>query len=483
MRSDRAASFLFSEGVPVMATTRLIPIHAGKGRSVGTAIADILDYVKNPQKTNYGRLISSYGCDSRTADAEFLLSKREYITKTGRVRGADDVIAYHTRQSFKPGEVTPEEANEIGQELAMSLTKGNNAFVVCTHIDKEHIHNHIIFNSTNIDCTRKFRNFFGSAWALRRISDTLCVKHGLSVIEEPKKSHGHYGTWLGDGRKPSYQDRLRLMIDETLERKPKDFDAFLRLLEDAGVTVDTSGKHIKLRLPDQMKNTRMDTLKDGYAEADVRARIEGKRPAPKRRPHNSMNKERIGLLIDIEAAMCAGKGKGYERWAKIHNLKQLSQAVIYLKEHGDMTYEELAERTEGAVKRFGDLAGSIKATETEMSKNAEFQKHIVSYVKTREVYAAYRKAGYSRKFREEHEADILIHQAAKKAFDDLKVKKLPTVRALREQYAVLLSEKKKAYTQYRKTKDEMRELQTVKANVNVLLEPSTRERIRQKTRE
>jgi hypothetical protein len=466
-----------------MATTRLIPLHAGKGRSVGTAIADIIDYVENPQKTDYGRLISSYACDSRTADAEFLLSKREYAAKTGRVRGADDVIAYHTRQSFKPGEVTPDEANEIGRELAMSLTKGNNSFIVCTHIDKEHIHNHIIFNSTDIDCTRKFRNFLGSAWALRRISDTLCVKHGLSVIEEPKKSRGNYGTWLGDERKPSYQDRLRRMIDEALGRKPKDFDAILRLLEDAGVMVDASGKHIKLRLPSQRKNTRMDTLKDGYAEADVRARIEGKRPVPKRNLHSVVDQERIGLLVDIEAAMRAGKGEGYERWAKVHNLKQLSQAVIYLKEHGDMTYEELAEKTEGAVMRFGDLVGSIKATETEMSKNAELQKHIVNYVKTREVYAAYRRAGYSKKFREEHEADILIHQAAKKAFDDLKVKKLPTVRALRERYAVLLSEKKKAYAQYRKAKDEMRELQTIKANVDVLLEPSTKERSRQKTRE
>jgi hypothetical protein len=466
-----------------LATTRLIPLHVGKGRSVGTAIADIIDYVENPQKTDNGRLISSYACDSRIADVEFFLFKREYVAKTGRVRGVDDVIAYHTRQSFKPGEVTPEEANEIGRELVMSLTKGNNAFIVCTHIDKEHIHNHIIFNSTNIDCTRKFRNFLGSAWALRRISDTLCVKHGLSVIEKPNKSRGHYGTWLGDGRKPSYQDRLRQMIDEALERKPKDFDAFLRLLEDAGATVDTSGKHIKLRLPDQKKNTRMDTLKDGYTEADVRARIEGKRPAPKRKPHDDMGKERIGLLVDIEAAMRAGKGEGYERWAKIHNLKQLSQAVIYLKEHGDMTYEELAEQTEGAVKRFGDLAGSIKATEMEMSKNAGLQTHIVNYIKTREVYAAYRKAGYSKNFREEHEADILIHQAAKKAFDDLKVKKLPTVRTLRERYAVLLSEKKKAYAQYRKAKDEMRELQTVKANVDALLEPSAKERTRQKTRE
>ncbi|MDR1082935.1 MAG: relaxase/mobilization nuclease domain-containing protein [Coriobacteriales bacterium] len=301
-----------------MATTRLMPLHTGKGRTVGRAISDIIDYVKNPEKTDFGRLISSYGCDSRTADAEFLLSKRQYAAATGRVRGSDDVIAYHTRQSFRPGEVTPEEANRIGYELAISLTKGNNAFVVCTHIDKAHIHNHIIINSTSMDCTRKFRNFLGSAWALRRISDTLCVKHGLSVINDPKPSRGSYGTWLGEDKTLSFHDRLR--------------------------------------------------------------------------------------------------------------------------------------------------------------------QHIVNYARTRDVYVAYRKAGYSRKFKDEHEADILIHQAAKNVFDGLGVKKLPTIRSLREQYATHLAEKKRAYASYKKAKAEMRELQTVKANVDSLLNMSGRERGRQETR-
>ena len=142
-----------------MATTRLMPLHIGEGRSFSTAIEDIIDYVENPEKTDYGKLIYGFECDTRTADAEFTLAKRQYINQTGRVRGADDVIAYHFRQAFKPGEVTPEEANQIGQELAMRLTKGNNAFLVCTHIDTHHVHNHLIVSAVNRECTRKFSNF------------------------------------------------------------------------------------------------------------------------------------------------------------------------------------------------------------------------------------------------------------------------------------------------------------------------------------
>lgn len=165
-----------------MATTRLIPLHAGEGRSIGTAISDIIEYVENPDKTNGFQLISGYQCDSRFADAEFLFSKKMYEQKTGRRRGKDNVIAYHMRQSFAPGEITPEEANRLGRELAMRFTKGKNAFIVCTHIDKAHVHNHIIFNSINLDHSRKFRNFRNSWKALSRLNDTICIENGFSIL-------------------------------------------------------------------------------------------------------------------------------------------------------------------------------------------------------------------------------------------------------------------------------------------------------------
>ena len=166
-----------------MATTRIMPLHIGKGRTEGQAISDIIDYVANPQKTDHGKLITGYECDSRVADAEFLLAKRQYISATGRVRGTDDVIAYHVRQSFRPGEITAEEANRLGVEFANRFTKGKHAFIVCTHIDKSHIHNHIIWSAVNLDCDRKFRNFWGSTKAVRRLSDTICIENGLSIVE------------------------------------------------------------------------------------------------------------------------------------------------------------------------------------------------------------------------------------------------------------------------------------------------------------
>ena len=196
-----------------------MPLHTGKGRSAGTAISDILDYVENPGKTDGGRLITSYQCDSRIADAEFLFAKRQYTAKTGRHRGADDVLAYQIRQSFVPGEITPEEANRLGYELAMRFTKGKHAFIVCTHIDKAHIHNHIIWNSTTLDCSRKFRNFWGSTKAVRRLNDTICIENGYSIVENTKRRGKSYDKWLGD-KPPCHRDRLRMAIDAALEKSP-----------------------------------------------------------------------------------------------------------------------------------------------------------------------------------------------------------------------------------------------------------------------
>ena len=223
-----------------MATTRIIPLHAGKGRTVGKAISDIIDYVKNPDKTDHGRLITSYQCDSRVADAQFLLDKQTYAARTGRVRGADDVIAYHLRQSFVPGEITPEEANRLGVELARRFTKGKHAFIVCTHIDKAHVHNHIIWNSTTLECDRKFRNFWGSTRAVHRLSDTICIENGYSIVEAPKRRGQSYNKWLGDAAKPSHKELLRQAIDRALAQKPTSLEELLRLLLPAEKRRDSS---------------------------------------------------------------------------------------------------------------------------------------------------------------------------------------------------------------------------------------------------
>lgn len=259
-----------------------------------------------------------------------------YANLTGRNQGADDVIAYHLRQAFKPGEVTPEEANQIGRELALKLTKGNHAFVVCTHVDKHHVHNHIIINSTTLDCQKKFRNFWGSTWAIRRMNDKLCLEHGLSIVENPKPSREHYGTWLGNKKQPSFQEQIRIAIDAALEEKPKDFEELLQKLETAGLEVNRERKHLRFRVPGQENYTRCDTLKGDYTEQAIKERIAGTRTVKPRHAFSKKTVSKVGLLVDIEVAIRSGKGPGYERWAKVFNLKQLSQAVLYLKEHGDM---------------------------------------------------------------------------------------------------------------------------------------------------
>ena len=229
-----------------MATTTLLQRHAGEGETIAEAIRDCLDYGKDPEKTESGKYISAYECDPATVADEFLLAKASYAAMTGREQKKENnVLCYQIRQSFYPGEITPKEANRIGYELAMRWTKGRHAFIVTTHTDKQHIHCHIYYNSTTLDCTRKFRNFWGSSFALRRLSDRLCLENGLSIVENPKpRSKGkyrNYGEWQKDRKGPlSYQDRLRLAIDTALAERPADLDEFLNLMKRAGYEVMAS---------------------------------------------------------------------------------------------------------------------------------------------------------------------------------------------------------------------------------------------------
>ena len=458
-----------------MATTRIMPLHVGKGRTESRAISDIIDYVANPKKTDNGRLITGYACDSRTADAEFFLAKRQYLATTGRVRGADDVIAYHVRQSFRPGEITPEEANRLGVEFAKRFTKGNHAFVVCTHIDKSHIHNHIIWSSVSLEYDRKFRNFWGSTKAVRQLSDTICVENGLSIVENPKPHGKSYNKWLGDQAKPSHRELLRVAIDNALSQSPANFEELLKLLKESGCEVSKRGKSYRLKLPGWEKAARMDSLGEGYGLDDLQAVLSGKKAhTPRKKIVTQAETQKVNLLVDIQAKLRAGKGAGYARWASKFNLKQMAQTLNYLNDHGLLDYKVLAEKTVAATARRNELSEKIKAAEKRMAEIAVLRTHIVNYAKTRDTYAAYRKAGYSPKFRSEHEADILLHQAAKQAFDQLNVKKLPKMKALQAEYAALLAEKKEAYAELRKARDEAQELLIVKANVDRILQNTER---------
>lgn len=454
-----------------MATTRLMPLHIGKGRTVGTAIERIIDYVENPEKTDSGKLITSWQCDSRSADQEFFYAKQEYIEKTLRVRGADDVIAYHLRQSFRPGEITPEEANRLGCELAKRFTKGNHAYIVCTHIDKAHIHNHIIWSAVNLECDRKFRNFWGSTKALRRLNDTICIENGYSIVANPKGKGKTYDKWLGDRKSPSHRERICFAIDEALAQKPQSFEEMLELLQSTGYQVK-GGKVPSLLGEGQKRFIRMDTLGVGYTPDDLRAIIAGtKAHTPKKkRSMDAPAKPSGSLLIDIQAKLQEGKGAGYARWAKNFNLKQLSQTLIYLEENNLLDRSVLEERTAAVTAQYHTLSANMKSTEQRMAEIKVLQQHIINYAKTRNTYVAYRKAGYSKIFLSEHESEIILHKAAKQFFDEQGLKKLPTVKSLQAEYAQLLSEKKAMYAEYLQAKNEMRSLQTAKANVDQILE-------------
>ena len=447
-----------------MATTCIIPMHQNKGKSVSQCLTDRTNYANNPDKTEGGQLISSYECDPATVDAEFFAAKRIYADRTGRSQQSD-VIAYQVRQSFRPGEITPEEANKIGYEFAMRWTKGKHAFIVATHVDKAHIHNHIIYNSTTLDCTKKFRNFMGSSNAVRRLSDAICMEHRLSIILNPKPSRGHYGKWLGEQKKSTFSDRLRQAIDAVLKQRPKYFEQFLTLMERAGYEVKR-GAHIAFKGAGQQRFIRLRSLGEGYSESELREVIAGKKPHMPNKAAASKSNKQVNLLVDIQAKLQAGKGPGYERWAKIFNLKQMAHTLNYLTENNLLSYDALNEKAAEVSSRYHALSAQIKVAEKRMAEIAVLRTHIINYSKTRDVYVAYRKAGYSKNFYEEHTADLLLHKAAKQAFDALDSKKLPTMKELNAEYAELCSRKRKAFTEYTNASAELREVMTVKANLN-----------------
>ena len=444
----------------MLAATRLIALHKNKGMTVAACLKNRTDYIENPDKTEQGQFVSSYACSALTADEEFMLSKRQYELATGR-RQKSDVIAYQIRQSFKPGEITAEEANKVGYELAMRFTKGKYAFIVATHTDREHIHNHIIYNSTALDSTRKFRDFLLSGLAVQRLSDLICLEHQLSVIEKKPYRERQKRTLYPP--KERNRDRLCGVIDTILAEKPKDYEDFLQGLEQQGYEVKR-GKYTSVKGARQKRFIRFRTLGAGYSEEELKAVIAGK---TEHRPRQTQpfQEPPFQLLVDIQAKLSEGKSEGYARWAKKYNLKEMSKTLIFLQEHKIGSADELNERTAAATEKYHQLGDSIKAAETRMAEIAVLKTHIINYAKTHEVYTAYRKAGYSKAFLEAHREEITLHKAAKAAFDEAGLQKLPKVKELDAEFAELLTKKKSAYPDYRKARNEMQELVRAQKNV------------------
>ena len=454
-----------------MAATRLIPMHVNKGKTLAQSLGDRTDYAKNPEKTDKGELVTGYQCDPMTVDEEFMLSKRQYEQITGR-RQKHEVIAYQIRQSFKPGEITPEEANRLGQELALRFTKGKYAFIVATHTDRAHVHNHIVFNSTSIDGTRKFKNFWLSGIALQKVSDLICLENGLSVIAP--KPYRERAKRTDYPRRAKNRDVLCGDIDAVLQKKPESFEAFLQELRALDYEIKC-GKHISVKGKNQARFIRLSSLEEGYTEADLRAHFLGQqehKPREKRNHHTDVRP--FNLVIDIQSKL-QNKGAGYQRWASVYNLKQMSKTLLFLRDHKIESMEQLDQLVQQQTAKRDALLSSIQQSEKRLAEIGTLKKHIINYSKTRATYEEYRKAGYSKKFLEAHREEITIHKAAKVAFDELGIKKLPRVKAISIEYAEVLAAKKQAYAEYRLVKNDAQELLIAQQNVASLYDAERKE--------
>lgn len=454
-----------------MAATRLIPMHMQKGKSVRQCLMERTDYAKNPAKTEEGEYVSSYECMPETVDLDFAYTKKEYEQITGRKNGSTDVIAYQIRQAFKPGEVSPEEANRIGYETAMRWTKGKHAFIVATHTDKAHIHNHIIYNSTTLDAGHKYKNFFFSSIALRRLSDTICLENGLSVIEAKKPSEWQKRTVYP--KKRSIRNEIREAIDTCMEKNPKSMEELLLLLEEMGFETKR-GKYVSVKMSGQKNFIRFRSLGDGYREDELEKVFHGEKKYV-RGIRNEMitsadvkpsrvSDSKMDMLLDIQEIIAKGKGPGYERWARIHNVKMIAQTLLFLEEKDIRSISLLEQKTEEATKHFAEITGRQKEIESRLLEISELKKHIFNYSKTKGIYAEYKKHGYNKSFFEEHREEITLHKAAKEAFSKLEGP-VPKIKDLNEEYGKLLLEKKQNYAEYRRARKEMRDFQTAKYNV------------------
>ena len=358
----------------------------------------------------------------------------------------------------------------------MRWTKGRHAFIVTTHTDKQHIHCHIYCTTPPpLTVLGNSGTFWGSSFALRRLSDRLCLENGLSIVREPEApEQGKIPELWGSGRKErkgplSYQDRLRFAIDTALAERPADLDEFLGLMKRAGYEVKkVRGGGISFRLTGQgqerFTRLRASTLGDGYDLKDVLAAIEGKEKRPGR------PERKISLAVDIQAKLAAGKGPGYERWAKVFNIKQMAAALAYIQDNSLTDYEQLAQKATEATDHFHALSEQIKQTEQAMKTNAGLKAATVQYAKTRPVFEQYKAAKYSRKFLAEHEADIELYRAAQAEMRRLLGgAKLPKMDALKEEGRKLTAKKKRLYGEYQKARRDMQEIVTIKANIDTLL--------------
>ena len=434
-----------------MAVTKIKPVKS--------TLSKALDYIQNPEKTDGKMLVSSFGCSYETADIEF-----EYTLSQAFQKGNN--LAFHLIQSFEPGEVDYETAHKIGRQLADAVTKGQHEYVLTTHIDKGHVHNHIIFCAVNFLDHHKYNSNKRSYYGIRNMSDKLCRENGLSVVVPGKGSKGKsYAEYQAEKTRTSWKGKLKIAVDALIPQVSS-FEELLQRLQAAGYEIKP-GKYVSCRAPGQERFTRLKTLGADYTEEAIRERISGKRARAAKAPR--ADRGGVSLLIDIENSIKAAQSKGYEQWAKIHNLKQAAKTMNFLTEHKIEQYADLTARIAEIQTESGQAADALKNVEKRLADMAVFIKNISTYQKTKPVYDAYRKAKNKEKYRAAHERDIILHEAAARAMKAAGVSKLPNLAALQSEYEALQAQKEALYADYGRLKKQVREYDVIKRNIDSIL--------------
>ena len=434
-----------------MAVTKIKPVKS--------TLSKALDYIENPDKTDGKMLISSFGCSYETADIEFGYTLSQALDKGSN-------LAFHLIQSFAPGEVDYEKAHEIGKQLADAVTKGQHEYVLTTHIDKGHVHNHIIFCAVNFVDHHKYNSNKRSYYGIRNMSDKLCRENGFSVVVPGKGSKGKsYAEYQAEKTGTSWKGKLKIAVDALIPQVSS-FEELLTRLQAAGYEIKP-GKYVSCRAPGQERFTRLKTLGADYTEEAVRERIAGRRTKVAKAPREQRG---VSLLIDIENSIKAAQSKGYEQWAKIHNLKQAAKTMNFLTEHKIEQYADLVSRIEEMAAESGQAADALKNAEKRLADMAVLIKNVSTYQKTKPVYDAYRKARNREKYRAGQEQAIILHEAAARSLKAAGIAKLPNLAALQSEYEALQAQKEALYADYGKLKKKVREYDIIKQNIDSILQ-------------
>ena len=448
-----------------MATTRIISLHVSKGKNAGACIKERLDYIMDPEKTEAGALVSTYGCAPKTAAAEFMLYRSDYLSNTGRVI-PNEVLGYHVRQAFKPGEITPEDANKIGKELAAQMSGDEYAYVVATHTDRKHIHNHIIICSFPVDGTHKYRDVKYSSKDLVRLSDELCKKNGLSIVQDPEGKTVSYDKWLDSKKEITGRDFLRMTIDAALRIPQDGFDALMQMMEEAGCRIKR-GAHMSLKPPEGKRFIRLDSLGPEYSEDSLRKTLEGHHVHIPKVPRSEYTESQIKKLIDIEAKLRTGKGKGYMIWAERNNIDAKAQSIIYLKENHIHSIQELEDQIQTLRSERNRLHASIREKQNRMKEINQLRQAIRDYRRTKDIYSQYKASGWSPKFYQAHREEIEAHKNAQVVYSSVNGN-MPTLKELSSEYEALKLAKESEIAAIESMKPKLTALNHIRFNVGVL---------------